>query len=77
MAVLPRWQGGGLGRYLLEAAYPLLGARGCTLLWCNARSSALGFYRHAGFTAVGEEFETQYAGPHYLMYRWLEAAKIH
>jgi hypothetical protein len=41
-------------------------ARGAELVWCNGRSSARGFYEHHGFTSVGEEFQLEPAGPHYV-----------
>lgn len=69
MAVLPEHQGQGLGRLLLEAAYPVITAAGCRLLWCNARVSALAFYKKQGFTTIGEQFDTPLAGPHYVMYK--------
>jgi GNAT superfamily N-acetyltransferase len=35
------------------------------LLWCNARTSALGFWRRVGFEIVGEEFLTDTGIPHF------------
>jgi [ribosomal protein S5]-alanine N-acetyltransferase len=72
MAVLPECRGQGLGRALLEAAYPVITAAGCRLLWCNARVSALEFYVKQGFTTIGEQFDTPLAGPHFVMFRNLE-----
>jgi len=39
------------------------------LLWCNARTSASGFYTRLGFAVVGEAFELPGIGPHHLMHR--------
>lgn len=71
MATLPEARGLGLGRQLLEACFAHIRAHGGTLLWCNARVNALGFYEHLGFIAEGEEFEIVPIGPHYVMTRRL------
>lgn len=49
--------------------------RGGTQLWCNARSTAAGFYRALGFEAKGEEFELPGIGAHSLMWRPLGPAR--
>ncbi len=65
MAVVPACRGLGVGRALLEhARVGLAAARG---IWCNARSSARGFYERMGFAVSGEEFELPGIGPHYRM----------
>lgn len=69
MAVLPGMQGQGLGRLLLQACLDHVTARGGKALWCNARTSASGFYRALGFEAVGEVFELDGIGPHFFMKR--------
>ncbi len=69
MATVPSERGRGVGARLLAAGLALGVDAGIPVAWCNARTSALGFYRRYGFTAVGEEFVTQYAGPHYRMWR--------
>jgi hypothetical protein len=56
MAVLPRRQGEGLGRRLLEAIEGDLRSRGFRTLVLDARTSAAGFYERLGYSAVGEEF---------------------
>jgi GNAT superfamily N-acetyltransferase len=71
MATMPAVRGRGFGRLLLESCFDHIRARGGTLLWCNARVVALGFYRHLGFIAQGEEFEIVPIGPHYVMTRRL------
>ncbi len=38
-----------------------------TLIWCNARSSAVGFYAKAGYNVSGKEFEIEGVGPHFRM----------
>jgi GNAT superfamily N-acetyltransferase len=69
MATDPEHQGRGAGRVLLEHALAVLRQRGCTLLWCNARLNALGFYERSGFAVQGEQFDIPGIGPHFLMWR--------
>jgi GNAT superfamily N-acetyltransferase len=71
MATLPRVRGAGYGRALLDACFAHIRARGGSLLWCNARVVALGFYERLGFVAQGLEFEIHPIGPHYVMTRVL------
>lgn len=69
MAVAPERQGNGVGSQLLKWALQEARQRGdCQLVWCNARTPALSFYRRLGFQPVGEEFMTDW-GPHYLMFK--------
>jgi GNAT superfamily N-acetyltransferase len=44
------------------------------LLWCNARTSALGFWERAGFEIVGKEFVTDTGIPHFRAVRLLRPA---
>lgn len=37
------------------------------LIWCNARTTALGFYEKLGFKKVGDEFTIEGIGPHFVM----------
>ena len=71
MATVPAVRGAGYGRALLEACFAHIRALGGTLLWCNARVVALGFYEHLGFIAEGAEFDISPIGPHYVMTRRL------
>lgn len=67
MATLPEVRGQGAGRALLQACMEAARAEGGTLLWCNARTGALDFYRKYGLTVVGEEFDIPTVGPHFRM----------
>ena len=67
MATMPEVRGQGAGRALLLACMETARANGGTLLWCNARSGALEFYRKHGLTITGEEFDIPTAGPHFRM----------
>jgi GNAT superfamily N-acetyltransferase len=67
MATLPDFQGHGLSSALLRTAFPVIKQNQCTLLWCNAREKALGFYTRVGFKPSGELFTIQNIGKHMLM----------
>lgn len=67
MATLPEHQGQGMSYALLKTAFPLIKQNQCSLLWCNAREAAEGFYKKVGFVSHGEIFEIPLIGPHRLM----------
>lgn len=70
MATLPEFQNRGLSRELLTMAFPIIKQNFCTMLWCNARTSAVGFYEKVGFTKHNEDvFEIPEIGPHVLMFK--------
>ena len=73
MATAPDVRGGGHGRALLLACFGHVRAHGARLLWCNARSGALDFYRALGLRTIGPEFEIEPIGPHYVM--WIDLAE--
>jgi len=56
MATQPEQRNRGVGGRLLEAGITAVAERGGTVVWCNGRSSAGGFYRRHGFHTVGDEF---------------------
>jgi GNAT superfamily N-acetyltransferase len=67
MATLPEHQGQGLSSALLRTAFPVIKQNQCTLLWCNARERAMGFYEKVGFVPSGEHFSIPNIGKHVLM----------
>lgn len=67
MAVTPEQRGTGVGAALLEECIARCRSRGATELWCNARTTAMGFYAKAGFVTEGTEFAVAHAGPHFVM----------
>lgn len=67
MATHPQHRGQGLGSALLSYCIELVRSAGGRVLWCNARTPAVEFYRRAGFETVGEQFETPDIGPHVRM----------
>lgn len=69
MATKRHLQGRGYGRAVLERCIEHVRASGAEVLWCNARTGALGFYERLGFRTVGDEFEIEGIGPHYVMWK--------
>jgi predicted GNAT family N-acyltransferase len=67
MASLPQLRGQGYGAAALRYGIAEIRRRGGTLLWCNARSGAVGFYERIGFSMVSDEFEVEGIGPHFVM----------
>jgi predicted GNAT family N-acyltransferase len=66
MATAHEAQGQGVGGAVLAAGLAEVVRQEGRRVWCNARTSALGFYRGHGFTVVGEEFVTPESGiPHH------------
>jgi GNAT superfamily N-acetyltransferase len=68
MAVSPENRGRRVGFALLDRIRDFVSRSGGGLLWCNARVSAEGFYRAAGFVAVGEPWDDPKIGPHVRMH---------
>jgi predicted GNAT family N-acyltransferase len=56
MAVLKEWRGRGVGSALLLRSIELARDMGLCRVVLNAQTTALGFYRKAGFKASGGEF---------------------
>ena len=69
MAVDPQRRGQSLGAALLAACVDHAQKHGAQRIWCNARTSAKGFYLRQGFVTVGEVFELPQIGPHVVMER--------
>lgn len=67
MATAPEARGLGLGRALVHACIEFARESGVRLIWCNARTGAVGFYRKLGFEVFGNEFEIADVGPHFRM----------
>ncbi len=67
MATDPGVRGEGYGAALLKAALAHARAEGGRRVWCNARSSAVGFYTREGFVTEGDEFTVWPDVPHYVM----------
>jgi len=71
MAISSHYRGQGVGRLLLAGVENYLRSRGSTVVWANARSSAVGFYQQQGYQVVADEFVIEGVGPHYLVTKLL------
>lgn len=71
MAILPEHQKKGLGDKLLQKAEDYIKSNNGQLVWCNARELAVGFYKKAGYTTIGNTFVIKGVGVHYVMYKIL------
>lgn len=67
MATHPDFRGQGLSSALLNAGFPQIKNNHIKKVWCNARSSAVGFYEKIGFRKISDEFEIAGIGPHFTM----------
>jgi GNAT superfamily N-acetyltransferase len=67
MAVVPQLHRKGIGSLLLRACMDHARQRGGKMMWFNARTPAVPFYRAHGFQVRGEEFLLPEIGPHYFM----------
>ena len=55
-ATLQEYQGQGIGTIVLSHILETLAHKGITIFWCDARESALGFYRRLGLKIEGNRF---------------------
>lgn len=72
MATADPWRNRGIGAAVLVAVVDHVRDHGGGLLWCNARTPALTFYRRAGFTTRGEAWVDPVIGPHVAMERFVD-----
>jgi GNAT superfamily N-acetyltransferase len=56
-ATLPGYQGKGAGTQIISYIIRELRGTGITYFWCDARKSAVGFYRRFGLEQKGSEFK--------------------
>ena len=71
MATDPDYAARGYGTKIINFAVQALTSANAAYIWCNARSSAIGFYRTLGFDIISDEFEIPDVGPHYNMIKHL------
>lgn len=64
MATLPEHRGRGLGTRVLAGLLEGAADRGGGRVWCNARVTASGLYRRAGFEPEGDVFDLPPLGQH-------------
>lgn len=64
MATATKVRGRGIGERLLQDALAFVQANGGDAVWCNARTTAQGFYERANFHQIGAAFDLAGIGPH-------------
>lgn len=67
MAVLPEYRNRGIAAQILSKGEEILKQRKRTILWFNARTVALDFYKNLDYKMIGEEFDIPKVGPHVRM----------
>ena len=67
MATLLEHRARGHGRRLVEAGLQRIREKNSAPVWCNARTTAAGYYKLLGFKPRGDEFEIPDIGPHFVM----------
>lgn len=72
MATSPELRGSGIGASVLELLVDHVAAHGGGVLWCNARTPALSFYRRGGFRTFGDAWADPETGPHVVVWRVVE-----
>lgn len=72
MATYPEYQKKGYSSSLLKTGFPIIKQNLCSIVWCNARESAVGFYKKVGFKIQGKKFDIPNIGPHFLMVKNLD-----
>ncbi|MFD9661363.1 GNAT family N-acetyltransferase [Rhodococcus sp. NPDC059968] len=68
MATLEEVRGTGAGTTLLRTVLTNAVLAGAGAVWCNARTTAAGFYVKQGFRILGPEFDIPGIGPHVFMH---------
>ncbi len=72
MAVSPQAQGLGVGALLLDHALKDRELSSEGYVWCNARNTAIGFYKKNGFKVFGEPFDIPGIGEHFIAKRLIK-----
>lgn len=71
MAILESHQKKGFGEILVKHCEKYCISNQFDLIWFNARTAAVGFYKKMGYEIKGNPFEIPEVGEHYLMYKKL------
>jgi ribosomal protein S18 acetylase RimI-like enzyme len=67
MAILSEYQKRGFGEKLLHHCEAYIKSQNGTLIWFNARESAISFYEKSNYNKDGAPFSIPEIGPHFLM----------
>lgn len=69
MAILENHQKKGFGEALVKHCEDYCKQNKVDLIWFNARTAAVGFYKRMNYKVLGEPFEIKDVGEHYLMFK--------
>jgi len=70
MAVLPEYQKKGIGKILIKEIEKRYSNK--SVIWCNARDYAIGFYKALGFSIIGKKFYIKNVCDHFVMYKHIK-----
>ena len=71
MAILENHQKKGFGEALVKHCEDYCKTQNVDLIWFNARTAAVGFYKKMNYQIIGEPFDIKDVGEHYLMFKKL------
>ncbi|WP_125723624.1 GNAT family N-acetyltransferase [Flavobacterium ustbae] len=71
MAVLETHQKKGYGEALVKHCESYCNENQVDLIWFNARTAAVGFYKKMNYQTIGDAFDIKDVGEHYLMFKKL------
>jgi GNAT superfamily N-acetyltransferase len=71
MAVLDTHQKKGFGEALVKHCEQYCRENKIDLIWFNARTAAVGFYKKMSYQTIGKPFDIKDVGEHYLMFKKL------
>ena len=71
MAILENHQKKGFGEALVKYCEDYCRTQNVDLIWFNARTAAVGFYKKMNYQIIGEPFDIKDLGEHYLMFKKL------
>lgn len=72
MAVLDEHQKKGLGNFLINHVEKYAKSQNVSLIWFNARETAVQFYKKLQYTTFGSPFDIKDIGIHYVMCKQLQ-----
>jgi GNAT superfamily N-acetyltransferase len=71
MAILDSHQKKGFGEALVKHCENYCTENKVDLIWFNARTEAVGFYKKMNYQTIGKPFDIEDVGEHYLMFKKL------
>ncbi len=69
MAILEAYQKKGFGAQLLQKAENIALINNSNLIWFNARQNAVSFYSKLNYQTIGNAFEIENIGSHFVMFK--------